>query len=59
MDQQTKAAIHEVLTTFSLDNPEDLAILKSLQIKKIVRATKGDYDPFYEIIKNNAFYTHH
>jgi phosphonate transport system substrate-binding protein len=59
MDQQTIAAIREVLTTLSPDKPEDLEILKSLQIKKIVRATKGDYDPFYEVIKNSDFYKHH
>jgi len=59
MDQRTAAAIREVLTSLSPDKPEDLAILKSLQVKQIVAATKGDYDPFYEVIKNHAFYTHH
>ncbi|MBU4412257.1 MAG: phosphate/phosphite/phosphonate ABC transporter substrate-binding protein [Proteobacteria bacterium] len=59
MDQQTATAIREVLTSLSPDKPEDLAILKSLQIKKIVAATKDDYDPFYDVIKKHAFYTHH
>lgn len=59
LDQQTIVAIREVLTSLSPDKPEDLEILKSLQIKKIVSATKADYDPFYEVIKNNAFYTSH
>ena len=59
MDQRTIAAIREVLTSLSPDKPEDLEILKSLQIKKIVGATKGDYDPFYEVIKNNEYYKHH
>ncbi|MDG4476759.1 phosphate/phosphite/phosphonate ABC transporter substrate-binding protein [Thiovibrio frasassiensis] len=59
MDQRTASVIREVLTSLSPDKPEDLAILKSLQIKKIVAATKEDYDPFYKVIKNHAFYTHH
>ncbi len=59
MDQRTIAAIREVLTSLSPDKPEDLEILKSLQIKKIVGATKADYDPFYEVIKNNDYYKHH
>lgn len=58
MDQRTIAAIREVLTTLSPDRPEDLEILKSLQIKKIVGATKGDYDQFYEAIKDNEYYKH-
>ncbi|MCG2824040.1 MAG: phosphate/phosphite/phosphonate ABC transporter substrate-binding protein, partial [Desulfobulbaceae bacterium] len=59
LDQQTIAAIREALTSLSPDKPEDLEILKSLQIKKIVAATKDDYDPFYDVIKKHAFYTHH
>ena len=58
MDPHTVAAIREVLTGLSPDKPEDLEILKSLQIKKIVGATKGDYDKFYEIIKDNEYYKH-
>lgn len=59
MDQRTATAIREVLTSLSPDKPEDLAILKSLQVKQIVAATKDDYDPFYDVIKNHEFYTHH
>ncbi|MHB8221422.1 MAG: hypothetical protein ACYDHV_01055, partial [Desulfurivibrionaceae bacterium] len=59
MDQQTATAIREVLTSLSPDKPEDLAILKSLQIKKIVAATMGDYDPFYEVIKDSEYFKHH
>lgn len=59
MDQRTIAAIREVLTSLSPDKPEDLEILKSLQIKKIVGATKGDYDPFYEVIKDSEYFKHH
>lgn len=59
MDQRTIAAIREVLTSLSPDVPEDLEILKSLQIKKIVGATRVDYDKFYEVIKNNEYYKHH
>ena len=58
MDQRTIAAIREVLTSLSPDNPEDLEILKSLQIKRIVSATKADYDRFYEVIKDSEFYKH-
>ena len=58
MDQRTVAAILEVLTSLSPERPEDLEILKSLQIKKIVGATKGDYDHFYEVIKDNEYYKH-
>ncbi|MHB1227435.1 MAG: phosphate/phosphite/phosphonate ABC transporter substrate-binding protein [Desulfurivibrionaceae bacterium] len=56
MDERTVAAIREVLTSLSPDNPEDLEILKNLQIKKIVGATKADYDQFYEIIKNSEYF---
>lgn len=59
MDQHTVAAIREVLTSLSPDNPEDLKILKSLQIKKIVGATKGDYDQFYKVIKNSEYFRQH
>lgn len=59
LDQQTIAAIREVLTSLSPDKPEDLEILKSLQIKKIVSATKGDYDPFFEVIKDSEYFKHH
>lgn len=59
MDQRTVAAIREVLTSLSPDKPEDLEILKSLQISKIVGATKGDYDQFYEIIKDSEYFRHH
>jgi len=58
MDQRTVAAILEVLTSLSPDKPEDLEILKSLQISKVVSATKGDYDQFYELIKNSEYYKH-
>lgn len=58
MDQRTIAAIREVLTGLSPDVPEDLEILKSLQIKKIVGATKGDYDQFYDLIKDNEYFKH-
>ncbi len=58
MDHRTVALIQEVLTNLSPDKPEDLAILKSLKIKKVIGATKGDYDQFYEIIKNNEYYKH-
>ena len=58
MDQRTIAIIQEVLTTLSPDKPEDLEILKNLQIKKIVGATNGDYDQFYEVIKDSEYYKH-
>lgn len=56
MDQRTVAIIREVLTGLSPDRPNDLEILKSLQIEKIVAATKADYDPFYNVIKDNKYY---
>jgi ABC-type phosphate/phosphonate transport system substrate-binding protein len=59
MDQQTVTAIQEVLTSLSPGKPEDLEILKSLQIKKIVGATKSDYDPFYNVIKNSEYFRGH
>lgn len=59
MDQRTVAAIREVLTSLSPDIPEDLAILKSLQINRIVGATKGDYDQFYKVIKNSEYLKRH
>ncbi|MFH1020308.1 MAG: phosphate/phosphite/phosphonate ABC transporter substrate-binding protein [Pseudomonadota bacterium] len=58
MNQRTVAIIREVLTTLSPDKPEDLEILKSLQISKIEGATKADYDPFYEVVKNSEYYKH-
>ncbi len=59
MDPSTVAAIREVLTSLSPDRREDLEILKSLQISKIVDATKGDYDQFYEVIKDSEYFRHH
>jgi len=59
MEQRTVAAIREVLTSLSPDKPEDLEILKSLQISKIVGATKGDYDPFYKVIKDCEYFRRH
>ncbi len=59
MDQRTVAAFREVLTSLSPGKPEDLEILKSLQINKIVGATKGDYDQFYKIIKDSEFFRQH
>lgn len=56
MDQRTIAIIREVLTGLSPDRPEDLEILKNLQITRIVAATKSDYDQFFEIIKNSEYY---
>jgi len=56
MDQRTVAAIREVLTSLSPGKPEELEILKSLQISKIVGATKGDYDPFYKVIKDCEYF---
>jgi phosphonate transport system substrate-binding protein len=56
MDQRTVAAIREVLTSLSPAKPEDLKILKSLQINKIVGATKGDYDRFYKVIKASEYF---
>jgi phosphonate transport system substrate-binding protein len=58
MDQRTIAIIREVLTGLSPDKPEDLEILKNLQIKKIVGATKGDYDQFYKVVKDSEYYKH-
>lgn len=59
IDQGTVTAIREVLTSLSPDKPEDLEILKSLQINKIVGATKRDYDPFYKVIKNSEYLKKH
>ncbi len=56
MDQRTIADIREVLTSLSPDRPEDLEILKNLQIKKIVGATRADYDQFYEAIKDSEYF---
>lgn len=58
MDQRTIAGIRDVLTSLSPDRPEDLEILKSLQIKKIVDATKTDYDQFYDAIKDSEYFKH-
>lgn len=55
MDQRTVAAIREVLTSLSPDKPEDLEILKGLQVEKIVGATSADYDQFYEVIKDTEY----
>lgn len=59
MDQRTVAAILEVLTSLSPGKTEDLAILKSLQIDRIVGATKGDYDQFYKVVKNSEYLKRH
>jgi len=59
MDQRTVAAIREVLTNLSPGKPEDLAILNSLQIDRIVAANKGDYEQFYKVIKNSEYFKRH
>lgn len=59
MDQRTVAAILEVLTALSPGKPEDLAIINSLQIDRIVGANKGDYVQFYKIIKNSEYLKRH
>ena len=59
LDQRSLAIIKEVLTGLSPERQEDLVILKSLQIQRIVGATKGDYDRFYEVVKHSEFYQHH
>ena len=59
MDQRTVAAIREVLTSLSPDKPEDLEILKGLQVEKIVGATSADYDQFYEVIKDTEYNKQH
>lgn len=56
MDQPTVAAIKEVLTNLSPERPEDLEILNSLQIRKIVEATRADYEPFYAAIKDSEYF---
>ncbi|MEW6593923.1 MAG: phosphate/phosphite/phosphonate ABC transporter substrate-binding protein [Thermodesulfobacteriota bacterium] len=55
MDQRTVAAIREILTGLSPNRPEDLAILDSLQIRKVVAATRADYEPFYQVIKESEY----
>ncbi|MDD2270646.1 MAG: phosphate/phosphite/phosphonate ABC transporter substrate-binding protein [Desulfuromonadaceae bacterium] len=56
MNQRTASAIREVLVSLSPDTPEDLEILKSLQISRIVSATKDDYKPFYKVVKDTEFF---
>lgn len=59
MDQRTVAAILKVLTALSPGKPEDLAIINSLQIDRIVGANDGDYVQFYKIIKNSEYLKRH
>ena len=58
LDARTVAAIKEVLVGLSPNHPEDVEILKSLQIEKVVGATNSDYDQFYEVIKNSEYIKH-
>jgi len=59
MDQRTVDAIREVLTSLSPGKADDLEILKSLQISKIVGASKGDYEQFFKLIKNSEYFRRH
>lgn len=56
MDASTSTAILKMLSALSPDNPEDVEILKSLQVKKIIPATDADYESFYEQIKDTDYF---
>lgn len=55
MDGAAMAAIREALTSLSPDRLEDRAILKAMQIDRIVAASDADYDQFYELVKDSEF----
>lgn len=59
MDQRTRNIMREVLTSLSPERPDDLAILQSLQVKRVVDATKADYDPFYAVVKDSEYFKSH
>ncbi len=56
MDATTIAAMQEVFAALSPDNPEELEILESMQVERIVTATDADYDGFYEQIKDTDYF---
>ena len=56
MDKATITAIQETLIALSPDNPEELEILKSMQVEKIITATDADYQGFYEQIKDTDYF---
>lgn len=56
MDNSTITAIQEILSSLAPDRPEELEILKSMQVKKIVVATDADYDQFLEQIKDTDYF---
>lgn len=55
MDKATIAAIQEVLAALSPASPNELEILKDMQVEKVVAATDADYDSFYELIKDTDY----
>ncbi len=56
MDKATITAIQEVLGALSPGSPEELEILKSMQVEKIVAATDADYEEFYKQIKDTDYF---
>lgn len=56
MDKATITAIQETLSALSPDNPEELEILKSMQVEKIITATDADYEEFNEQIKDTDYF---
>ena len=56
MDKATITAIQETLSALSPDNPEELEILKNMQVEKIITATDADYEGFYEQIKDTDYF---
>lgn len=56
MDKATITAIQETLSALSPGSREDLEILKSMQVEKVVAATDADYEGFYEQIKDTDYF---
>ncbi len=56
MDEDMIAIIRKTFTALSPDIPEELTLLKSLQIKKIIAATDADYQDFYEKVKGSDYF---
>jgi phosphonate transport system substrate-binding protein len=56
MDKATITAIQETVTALSPDSAQELEILKSMQVEKIVAATDADYEGFYEQTKDTDYF---
>ncbi|MFH2124533.1 MAG: phosphate/phosphite/phosphonate ABC transporter substrate-binding protein [Pseudomonadota bacterium] len=56
MDEATITTIQKTLSALSPDRPEELEILKGMQVKRILVATDADYDPFFEQIKDTDYF---